>query len=95
MTARVVILATPREAPGDAPAQYAEGVQPLLKAAGASLAVRGPVVAGDAGAPKSITVLEFPDSQKARDFFGQDAYRALIPLRDASFAQMDIHIVEG
>jgi uncharacterized protein (DUF1330 family) len=70
-------------------------VQPLLAAAGVKVTFRGPVSGSVAGSVASVTgmVLEFPDAGAASDFFAQDAYQALVPLRDQSFDQMEIHIV--
>ena len=95
MPAHVIVLAAPRpERAGDA-ARYSLAVQPLLAAAGARPVFRGPVSGTVSGASGLATgmVLEFPDLTAARDFFAQDAYQALVDLRDDSFALMEIHIV--
>ena len=95
MTARVVVLASPKPDMAEGAAKYAAGVQPLLAAAGVKPAFRGPVAETIAGSspPATIMVLDFPDAQAATDFFAQDAYQALVPLRDESFARMDIYVV--
>ncbi|MBY8977909.1 DUF1330 domain-containing protein [Rhodobacteraceae bacterium NNCM2] len=97
MTAHVVVVATPDPAKADGARTYVESVQPLLKAAGVQAVVRGPVaetLAGNAPAA-SVTVLAFPDGAAATAFFEQEAYQALIPLRDESFARMEIHALDG
>ena len=103
MTAHVLVLARPDPENADIAKRYAEGVQPLLAAAGIAPTLRGPVAealaqtgAGtDAGAepPATAMMLDFPDVGAARAFFAQPAYQALIPLRDAGFLRMDIYLV--
>lgn len=95
MSAHVIVLAAPRPEKVAEAARYSQAVQPLLAAAGARLLFRGPVsetVSGASGVATGM-VLEFTDLTAARDFFVQDAYRALVDLRDNSFALMEIHIV--
>lgn len=95
MPAHVIVLAKPHPHKAEDAVRYAQAVQPLLAAAGARPLFRGPVsetVAG-AHAPSTGMVLEFPDYEAATDFFAQDAYQALVALRDEGFAQMEIHIV--
>ena len=95
MPAYVIVLARPRPDRSEDAAKYSQAVQPLLAAAGVKPVFRGPVsktVAGE-GSVATGMVLEFPDQQAAAAFFAQDAYQALVPLRDESFARMEIHIV--
>jgi uncharacterized protein (DUF1330 family) len=95
MPAHVIVLATPRTEKAEGAARYSQAVQPLLSAAGARPLFRGPVlktVSGTSGLATAMA-LEFPDLKAARDFFAQDAYQALVGLRDDSFALMEIHIV--
>ncbi|WP_298362710.1 DUF1330 domain-containing protein [uncultured Litoreibacter sp.] len=96
MPTRVIILATPKENSTEGLTEYSDGVQPLMKSAGASLVFRGPVVACHAGdePPASITVLEFSDVDAASEFFEQEAYQELIPLRNECFSRMEIYTVE-
>ncbi|MDP1737666.1 MAG: DUF1330 domain-containing protein [Caulobacter sp.] len=95
MSAYVIVLAAPRPEKADEAARYSHAVQPLLAAAGARPLLRGPVSETVSGAGGLATgmVLEFPDRAAASDFFTQDAYQALVGLRDESFALMEIHIV--
>jgi uncharacterized protein (DUF1330 family) len=95
MPAHVIVLASPRSNRSDGAAKYAQAVQPLLVAAGAKAVFRGPVTKTVAGSESVATglVLEFPNADAAASFFAQDAYAALIPLRDESFARIEIHIV--
>lgn len=95
MAAHVMVLARPKPDRSDGAAKYSQAVQPLLAAAGAKRALHGPVTKTVAGTdiPVTGTVLEFPDADAAAAFFAQDAYTALIPLRDESFALLEIHIV--
>lgn len=95
MPAHVIVLAAPRPEKAEGAARYSQAVQPLLAAAGARPLLRGPVseaVSGQEGFATGM-VLEFPDQAAAHDFFAQDAYQALVDLRDESFALMEIHIV--
>jgi uncharacterized protein (DUF1330 family) len=95
MPAHVIVLATPRSDRSEGAAKYSQAVQPLLAAAGAKAVFRGPVTQTVAGGESATTglVLEFPDADAAASFFAQDAYMALVPLRDESFARIEIHIV--
>lgn len=95
MPAHVMVLATPHPEMAEAAARYSQTVQPLLVAAGARPLFRGPVsetIAGE-GAVATGMVLEFSDTAAARDFFAQDAYQALVSVRDEGFARMEIHII--
>lgn len=95
MPAHVIILARPHPERAEDAVRYSQAVQPLLIAAGAKPIVRGPVskTLATADAPSTGMVIEFPDHGAATGFFAQEAYQALIPLRDESFAVMEIHIV--
>lgn len=95
MTAHVVVLSKPDPEKTDGATKYAESVQPLLKAAGVAPKLRGPVVEALAGqhSPATVLLLEFPDQAAAKDFFEQQAYQDLVPLRDDSFSQMEIYIL--
>lgn len=95
MTSQVVVLASPVPEKAEGAAKYSEAVRPLLAAAGVKPSFRGPVAETIAGSepPAVIMVLEFPDTKAAADFFAQDAYQALIPLRDESFERMEIYVV--
>ncbi|MFP3385678.1 DUF1330 domain-containing protein [Tritonibacter sp. SIMBA_163] len=97
MTTHVIVLSKPDPAKADGARRYADAVQPLLKAAGVVPTLRAPVAASVAGkaTPATVLVLEFADEAVARGFFDQPAYRDLIPLRDDSFAHMEIHILGG
>lgn len=96
MPAHVMVLATPHPEKAETAARYSQAVQQLLATAGARPLFRGPVsetIAGE-GAAATGMVLEFSDTAAARDFFAQDAYQALLGLRDEGFARMEIHIIE-
>ncbi len=95
MPAHVIILARPHPEKAEDAARYAQAVQPLLTAAGAKPIIRSPVskTVASVGAPSAGMVFEFPNYDAATGFFAQDAYQALVPLRDQSFAMMEIHIV--
>ncbi|MEO3416286.1 DUF1330 domain-containing protein [Roseovarius sp. CAU 1744] len=95
MTAHVIVLSTPAPNKTEGAKKYAESVQPLLKTAGVTPKLRGPVTETLAGqnSPATVLALEFPDRTAAIGFFAQHAYRELIPLRDDSFSQMEIYIM--
>jgi uncharacterized protein (DUF1330 family) len=95
MPTHVIVLATPHPHKAEDAARYAQAVQPLLATAGAKPLFRGPVTVTVAGGdtPSTGMVLEFPDHEAATDFFAQDAYQALVAIRDEAFARMEIHIV--
>jgi uncharacterized protein (DUF1330 family) len=95
LTAYAIVLASPSAENAEGAKAYSAGVQPLLAAAGVKVAFRGPVSESVAGsvAPAIGMVLEFPDTSAAHAFFAQEAYQALVALRDQSFDQMEIHIV--
>ena len=95
MTAKIIVLATPNPEKTAGAKSYSEQVQPLLQAAGVKPTFRGPVaeaIAGDTP-PSTIMLLEFPNAAAASAFFSQDAYQALVPLRDESFTRMEIYLV--
>ncbi len=95
MTAHVIVLSKPDPAKAVGAQKYADSVQPLLKAAGVAPKLRAPVAENLAGKsdPATVLVLEFPDQVAAKDFFDQQAYQELIPLRDDSFLHMEIYIL--
>lgn len=66
-----------------------------MAAAGVNVVFCGPASRSVAGSVALVagTVLEFPDTGAASEFFAQDAHQALVPRRDQSFDQMEIHIV--
>lgn len=95
MTAHVIVLSRPDPSKAEGAKKYADSVQPLLKAAGVAPKLRAPVAERLAGKndPATVLILEFPDQAAAKGFFDQQAYQDLIPLRDDSFLQMEIHIL--
>jgi uncharacterized protein (DUF1330 family) len=95
MPAYVMVLAEARPDRAEGVAQYTKSVQPLLAAAGGRPLIRGAAATTVAGPDfaGSGLVIEFPDVGAAAAFFEQDAYRALVALRDASFARIEIQIV--
>lgn len=95
MPAHVMVFATPRDEKAADAARYSQAVQGLLAVAGARPLFRGPVsqtVSGSSSLASGM-VLEFPDLAAARKFFAQEAYQALVALRDDSFSRMEIQIV--
>lgn len=95
MTAKVLILNTPNPSGQAQLKAYGEGVRPLLTAAQAKVLFRSDelkAVEGNLHA-KTAMVLEFPSRADAENFFKQDAYQALIPLRNEGFAQLFITIL--
>jgi len=95
MTAHIIVLSRPDPAKAEGAKKGADSVQPLLKAAGIIPKLRAPVAERLASKSDLATVLapEFPDQAATKGFFDQQAYQDLIPLRDNSFLQMEIHIL--
>ncbi|MFY2822671.1 DUF1330 domain-containing protein [Ruegeria sp. MALMAid1280] len=95
MTAYVLVLSTPNPTGAESRQKYGEGVRPLLSAVGAKPLLRGEVVETLAGSEHATTamVLRFTDTQTAKAFFEQDAYRDLIPHRSKGFRRMEILII--
>ena len=95
MTTHVIVLARAKADKAQGAKTYSEGVAPLLAAAGVKPVFRGApsVLAGAGEPPATVMALEFDSADAAEAFFAQDAYQALVPLRDESFAQMEIYIV--
>ena len=95
MTAQVLILNTPNPSGQAQLKAYGEGVRPLLAAAQAKVLIKSDELNTVEGIllPKNAMVLEFPSRAGAEKFFEQDAYQALIPLRNEGFSQLIITIL--
>ena len=64
--------------------EYRRTAGPLMAAAGGRFLVRGEkveVLAGD-WQPATISVVEFPSFEAARDFYHSEAYQKTLPLRE-------------
>lgn len=96
MTTKVVILSKEDKANEDIFGQYIQGVVPLMQAQGVGASFQGVSREGFAGTdyPDHVLVLDFESPDAAREFFGSDDYRALIPLRDQAFEYAKIFIAE-
>lgn len=97
MPATMVTLGT--LAPGGAAhyADYAAGVLPLLRQAGATIRERLQGRAALVGAtfPELVAVIEFPDDAAMHAFLASAAYRALIPHREKAFTSLSTFACEA
>ena len=87
----LVVTATPNPENMPAVQEYLQGVMPLFVAAGGSLVKRLKVQSAIHGKPSGmVLVMDFPSTDVVNELFTSDAYQALIPTRDAGFAEMNI-----
>jgi uncharacterized protein (DUF1330 family) len=77
-------------------AQYAEGVLPLIAAAGGEVVVRGrpeeTLVGSVNRHPDLVAVIRFPDAEAIRRFLASDAYHEYVRYRDAAFAELHSYL---
>jgi uncharacterized protein (DUF1330 family) len=93
----LLVTATPAEGQGEAMGRYLQGVQPLLAGAGGTPVKRVRVtdtVTGTAGTGMAL-VMDFENAETIQGVFASDAYQALIPDRNAGFANIEILITES
>jgi uncharacterized protein (DUF1330 family) len=75
---------------GEALAQYAAVVIPLIEASLGTVLCRGvfrEAIVGD-DCPEFIAVMQFPDAARIHEMFGSAAYRAAIPDRRRAFREI-------
>lgn len=74
---------------------YVAQVPPILAAHGGRYIVRsGASEAIEGEPPGRLVILEFPDRAAALAWRGSDAYRAILPIRDASSTSR-VYVVDG
>ena len=76
--------------------EYKKLAAPTVEAYGGSYVVRGGAAEALEGTwvPRRIVVLEFPTSERAREWWASDTYRPAKQLRHAA-AQTEMVLVEG
>ena len=76
--------------------RYAEGVMPLIRAAGGEVVGRGSpqetVVGDGSGRPDLVALIRFPDAETIRQFLGSAAYQAQVRHRDEAFSELRSYI---
>jgi uncharacterized protein (DUF1330 family) len=96
MSMLLITIGRLRESGGAALERYAEGVVPLIGAAGGEVVGRGipqeTVVGDDGGRPDLVALIRFPDADAIRQFLGSAAYRAQVRHRDEAFAELRSYI---
>ncbi|MBM95936.1 MAG: hypothetical protein CMI09_08845 [Oceanospirillaceae bacterium] len=97
MTAMMFALATVNPEAKEKAAEYSEGVKPLLGQYGGKPVGRYPISAQLVGehAANVLLQVEFPATADVMTFLDSPEYRALIPLREAGFASMQIYVSEA
>lgn len=78
------VIATIRVKDGDKLKEYAAAAGPIVAAHGGDVPLRGALGASLDGPsePHMTAIMRFPDLEAARNWYGSEAYQALIPLRD-------------
>ena len=92
----LVVTAVPN--PNEMPSvqAYLQGVMPLLTGAGGEVVRRLKVASVVSGRPAGmVLVMDFPSADVASALFDSEAYRALVPVRDRGFAEMNILVASG
>lgn len=89
--ATLVVTAVPNPAEASATAAYLEQVGPMIVAGGGTEIRKLRTVEVVHGHPAQLVlVADFPSTSAITDLFSSEAYRALVPTRDASFTELTI-----
>jgi uncharacterized protein (DUF1330 family) len=96
MATKVIILSKKAEDGAEAFQEYLEGVTPLFAAASLNVNFRGAFSDGLAGSdfPENVLLLDFGSKEAAQEFFGSEAYQALVPVRDRAFSSLKIFFAD-
>ncbi|MEO0912061.1 MAG: DUF1330 domain-containing protein [Pseudomonadota bacterium] len=91
-----VALGTPDPEGAEALARYAEAAVPMLVAAGGEPRFRARRVETLVGedAPDTVFAVDFPDGDAVKGVLASDAYKALVPDRDAAFRKVTFLLAE-
>lgn len=85
-----------RDDAGDALQRYADGVIPLINAAGGEVISRGApqqtLVGSDEGRPDLVAVIRFPSADAVHRFLSSPEYRAHEPHRDRAFSEIRSYV---
>ena len=91
--ATLVVTASPNADEMPSVQSYLQGVMPILVGAGGSLVKRLKVSEVVNGKPSGmVMVMDFDSIDAAKAAFDTDDYKALIPVRDRGFTEMNILI---
>lgn len=81
MSAYIIVHGTPKDP--EKFGQYAAGAGPIIQKHGGAIVAKGPASVLAGSSPHAIAaLLEFPNAAAAKAFYADEAYQALIPLRD-------------
>jgi uncharacterized protein (DUF1330 family) len=96
MSAILITIGTLNPDGGHALDRYAEGVIPLIQAAGGAVVSRAQptecVVGSADGMPDLVAVMRFPSAEGIRSFLSSDAYRSNLPHRNRAFSLIHSYI---
>ena len=91
--ATLVVTAVPNPDEMESVQEYLRGVMPLLMGAGGTLVRRLKTMKVVNGRPAGmVLVMDFESADAVTATFESDEYRALVPVRDRGFAEMNILI---
>lgn len=94
--ATLVVTAVPNPNEMESLQAYLQGVLPLFTSAGGTLVRRLKTNRVVNGRPAGmVLVMDFESADTAAALFESDEYRALIPVRDRGFAEMNILLTQG
>jgi len=93
--ATLVVTAVPNPNEMESVQEYLQGVMPLLTGAGGTLVRRLKTNSVVNGRPAGmVLVMDFESADAVATMFESDEYRALVPVRDRGFAEMNILITQ-
>ena len=95
--ARMVAVGKLNPENADALQHYVENVVPMLLGAGGEVICRlknKGVVSGTGDAPETIFMMDFASEEKIREVFDSEQYKALIPVRNRAFREINILVAE-
>ena len=93
--ATLVVTAVPNPNEMASVQEYLQGVLPLFMGAGGTLVRRLKTNKAVNGRPAGmVLVMDFESAGAVTDMFESDEYRALVPIRDRGFAEMNILITQ-
>ena len=91
----LVVTAVPNPKEMAAVQEYLQGVMPLFVKAGGEVIRRLKVGKVINGRPTGmVLVMDFDTEQAVVDLFESDEYKALVPVRDRGFAEMNIRTAQ-
>ena len=94
--ATLVVTAVPKPNEMESVQEYLQGVLPLLTGAGGTVVRRLKTNKVVNGRPAGmVLVMDFDSADAVETMFESDEYRALVPVRDQGFEEMNILIAQG